>query len=187
MLTQSLSRVETLSIQPQNAFLDPLATRTVYYSRDRFMCHVVSERQQFLVCHTTNSQLGVARTSTFHGFCWLRRQLNSMFLNQSQLSFPLVCRTLSCYRVSCPSCCGSNVWLTLRRCWSRLSRQRQNDPERALRSATLELWFPASDASRRRDTWWRSPVPWGDNTQGELFYLFRQPSRVGPADWSRTS
>ena len=35
---------------------------------------------------------------------------------------------------------------------------------------------------------WRSPVPQGDNTgRGEFFYLFSQPSHVGPADSSRTS
>ena len=32
---------------------------------------------------------------------------------------------------------------------------------------------------------WRSPVSWGDNTGGEFFYPFRQPSLVGLADWFR--
>ena len=34
---------------------------------------------------------------------------------------------------------------------------------------------------------WRSPVPRGDNTGGEVLYFFRQPSRVSPAGWFRTS
>ena len=34
---------------------------------------------------------------------------------------------------------------------------------------------------------WRSPVSWGDNTGGEVLYFFRQPSRVSPADWFRSS
>ena len=60
---------------------------------------------------------------------WITPTTQIEFLNQSQLSF-------------------------LRRPRSRLSRQRQNDPERALRSATatLGLWFLASEASRQRGT-----------------------------------
>ena len=87
---------------------------------------------------------------------------------------------------------------TLRRPWSRLSRHRQNGPVRALRSATATLGLGSLHQKPRvggtlggslRDgsDGWRSPVPRGDNTGGEFFYLFRQPSLVGPADSSRAS
>ena len=69
---------------------------------------------------------------------------------------------------------------------------------RALRSATATLGLGSLHQKPRvggtlggslRDgsDGWRSPVPRGDNTGGEFFYRFRQPSFVGPADWSRAS
>ena len=46
---------------------------------------------------------------------------------------------------------------------------------------------PPGCVRRHGSDGWRSRVPWGDNTGGEIVYLLRQPSHAGLADRFRTS
>ena len=154
----------TLSLSRCDAFSRSSLHEIWVFSRDRFMCHVVSERQQFVVCFNTNSQHGVGRTNiVIIGYAGN----STRFFNQSQLPLPLVCRTLSCYRVPClcgvqeAVCRGSGRTIRNQNscedvsAFSEPTVDRQCGPVRALRSAraTLGLRISASAALSRRAPW----------------------------------